>query len=144
MPVSHIDTFARVNYSETDQMGVVYHARYAVWLDVARTEYLRQAGMSYRELESLGFFLVVGDLTMRYHRPARYDELVRVRCWVRELASRRVTFGYRLTHADTGTLLVTAETRMVSLNHQFQPTRLPLGVAALLQATADSEIERTP
>ncbi|HRZ10523.1 MAG TPA: thioesterase family protein [Gemmatimonadales bacterium] len=137
MPVSHVDTIARVNYSEIDQMGVVYHARYAVWLDVARTEYLRQAGMSYRELEAMGFFLVVGDLTMRYHRPARYDDVVNVRCWVRELASRRVTFAYRLTHAERGTLLVTAETRMLSLNHQFEPTRLPAGVAALLHVTPD-------
>jgi acyl-CoA thioester hydrolase len=139
MPVSHVDTFARVNYSETDQMGVVYHARYAVWLDVARTEYLRQAGMSYRELEALGFFLVVGDLSMRYHRPARYDESVRVRCWVRDLASRRVTFGYRLTHAETGMLLVTAETKMLSLNHRFEPTRLPPRVASLLHPIEDPE-----
>ena len=137
MPVSYVDTVARVNYSEIDQMGVVYHARYAVWLDVARTEYLRRAGMSYRELEAMGFFLVVGDLTMRYHRPARYDDVVNVRCWVRELASRRVTFAYRLTHAERGTLLVTAETRMLSLNHQFEPTRLPAGVAALLHVTPD-------
>jgi len=137
MSISHTDTLARVNYSEIDAMGVVYHARYAVWLDVARTEYLRQAGMSYRELEAMGFFLVVGDLTMRYHRPARYDDQVRVRCWVREVASRRVTFAYRLTHAETGTLLVTAETRMMSLNHQFEPTRLPAEVAALLHPVPD-------
>jgi acyl-CoA thioester hydrolase len=137
MPIPYVDTIARVNYSEIDQMGVVYHARYAVWLDVARTEYLRQAGMSYRELEATGLFLVVGDLTMRYHRPARYDDVVNVRCWVRELASRRVTFAYRLTLAEGGILLVTAETRMLSLNHQFEPTRLPEAVAALLHPTPD-------
>jgi len=137
MTASYADTLARVNYSEIDQMGVVYHARYAVWLDIARTEFLRQAGMSYRDLEAMGFFLVVGDLTMRYHHPARYDDLVRVRCWVRELASRRVTFAYRLTHAETGDLLVTAETRMLSLNHQFVPTRLPARVATLLHPVPD-------
>ncbi len=137
MPLTHIDTIARVNYSEIDKMGVVYHSRYAVWLDVARTEYLRQAGMTYRELEELGFFLVVGDLTMRYHRPARYDDEVRVRCWVRDVASRRVTFAYRLTDAVTGVLLVSAETRMLSLNHQFHPTRIPPEVLALLQPAAD-------
>lgn len=137
MPVTHSDTVARVNYSEIDAMGVVYHSRYAVWLDVARTEYLRRAGMTYRELEAMGFFLVVGDLTMRYHRPARYDDLVQVRCWVRELASRRVTFAYRLTHAETGALLVSAETRMLSLNHKFEPTRLPAEVAALLHPVGD-------
>jgi len=137
MPSSYVDTYARVNYSETDQMGVVYHARYAVWLDVARTEYLRQAGMSYRDLEAMGFFLAVGDLSMRFHRPARYDDRVRVRCWVRELASRRVTFGYAVTHAETGALLVSAETRMLSLNHDFVPTRLPEAVSKLLHAVPD-------
>lgn len=137
MPVSQVEILQRVNYSEIDQMGVVYHSRYAVWLDVARTEYLRQAGMSYRELEAMGFFLVVGDLTMRYHRPARYDDEVRVLCWVRDLASRRVTFGYRLNHAESGALLVTAETRMLSLNHQFEPARLPPKVSALLHAVPD-------
>jgi len=139
MPISHVDTTARVNYSEIDQMGVVYHSRYAVWLDVARTEYLRQAGMTYRELEASGFYLVVGDLTMRYHRPARYDDEVRVRCWVRDVASRRVTFAYRLTDAGTGQLLVTAETRMLSLNHDFQPTRMPPEVVAMLQPVADPQ-----
>jgi acyl-CoA thioester hydrolase len=137
MPTPYVDTFARVNYSETDQMGVVYHARYAVWLDVARTEYLRQAGMSYRDLEAMGFFLAVADLSMRFHRPARYDDRVRVRCWVRDLASRRVTFGYSLTHAETGELLVSAETRMVSLNHDFVPTRLPVEVSRLLHVVPD-------
>jgi acyl-CoA thioester hydrolase len=139
MPSSFVDSFARVNYSETDQMGVVYHARYAVWLDVARTEYLRQAGMSYRDLEAMGFFLAVGELTLRYHRPARYDDRVRVRCWVRDLASRRVTFAYALTNADTGELLVSAETRMMSLNHDFVPTRLPAEVSRLLQPIADPQ-----
>lgn len=137
MPITHVEIVTRVNYSEIDQMGVVYHSRYAVWLDVARTEYLRRAGMSYRDLESSGFFLVVGDLTMRYHRPARYDDEVRVRCWVRDVASRRVTFAYRLTDEATGTLLVTAETRMLSLNHRFEPTRMPPEVVALLQPVPD-------
>jgi acyl-CoA thioester hydrolase len=139
MPVRHVDILARVNYSEIDQMGVVYHSRYLVWLDIARTEYLRQAGMTYKELEAMGFFLVVGDLTMRYHRPARYDDLVQVRCWVGDLASRRVTFGYKLTDAETGAKLVTAETRMLSLNRQFEPTRLPAEVSALLQPTTEPE-----
>jgi acyl-CoA thioester hydrolase len=137
MSTPYVDTFARVNYSETDQMGVVYHARYAVWLDIARTEYLRQAGMSYRDLEAMGFFLAVADLSMRFHRPARYDDRVRVRCWVRDLASRRVTFGYSLTHAETGELLVSAETRMLSLNHDFVPTRLPAEVSRLLHVVPD-------
>src|SRR5688572_25390482 len=64
------ETFVRVNYSETDQMGVVYHARYLVWLDVARTEHLRLAGMSYRELEEAGLRLAVAEAVLRYRQPA--------------------------------------------------------------------------
>jgi acyl-CoA thioester hydrolase len=134
-PVS--ETLVRVNYSETDQMGVVYHARYLVWLDVARTEHLRRSGFSYRELEERGMRLVVGELGIRYRRSARYDDLVRVRCWVRELASRRVTFGYAIERAETGELLATATTAMLSLDASLSPSRLPDDVAAALAPTAD-------
>lgn len=134
-PVS--TTLTRVNYSETDQMGVVYHARYVVWLDVARTEHLRQAGMSYLELEALGFRLVVGDLSVRYRASARYDDLIRVRCWVRELASRRVTFGYAVEDAGSGRLLVTATTALMSLDAAMTPARLPEQVRQLLVAVPD-------
>jgi acyl-CoA thioester hydrolase len=130
-------TLVRVNYSETDQMGVVYHARYVVWLDVARTEHLRQAGMAYRDLEALGFRLAVGDLSVRYRRPARYDDLIRVRCWVREVASRRVTFGYAVEEAADGRLLATASTAMMSLDATMSPARLPDVVQRLLVAVPD-------
>ncbi len=127
----------RVNYSEIDQMGVVYHARYLVWLDVARTEYLRQGGLSYRELEERGFRMVVGEVTLRYLRPARYDDEIRVRCWVREVASRRVTFGYAVERADSGELLVTGSTAMFVLDERMRPARLPDGVRSLLVPVAD-------
>jgi acyl-CoA thioester hydrolase len=91
----------RVDYSETDQMGVVYHARYLVWLDVARTELLRSTGVSYRELEAMGLRLAVSELAVRYRQAARYDDPIRVRCWIRSIASRRVEFGYLVEHADT-------------------------------------------
>ena len=93
----------RVNYSETDQMGVVYHARYLVWLDVARTEHLRQSGTSYRDLELQGFRLAVSEVSMRYRQPARFDDAIRVRCWVRAIATRRVEFGYAVEHETDGT-----------------------------------------
>jgi acyl-CoA thioester hydrolase len=137
MPTAVSELLVRVNYSETDQMGVVYHARYVVWLDMARTEHLRLSGMTYRELEERGFFLAVGELCMRFRQPARYDDVVRVRCWVREVASRRVTFGYALEEAGSGRLLVTAETMMMCLDKNFAPTRLPDDVRQLLPAVTD-------
>lgn len=131
------ESFARVNYSETDQMGVVYHSRYLVWLDIARTEHLRRTGMSYADLEGRGFRLAVGELRIRYRQPARYDDLVRVRCWVRENLSRRISFGYALDRAGDGTLLVTAETSMMVLGPEFQWARLPEEVRSLLPVSPD-------
>lgn len=118
-------------------MGVVYHARYVVWLDMARTEHLRQAGMSYREVEAMGVRLAVGELNVRYGQPARYDDLVRVRCWVRELASRRIVFGYRVEGAEDGRPLATASTAMYSINSDQRPVRLPDAVTRLLRAVPD-------
>jgi acyl-CoA thioester hydrolase len=134
-PVS--ETLVRVNYSETDQMGVVYHARYLVWLDVARCEHLRLSGMSYHDLEQSGLRLAVSELAIRYRQPARYDDVLRVRCWVRELASRRVDFGYAVEHADTGRLLATASTRLLALDTTMALARLPEKVRQALHPTSD-------
>jgi len=127
----------RVNYSEVDQMGVVYHARYLIWLDVARTEHLRGTGLSYGDLERQGLRLAVGEARIRYRQPARYDDPIRVRCWVRERASRRVTFGYAVDHADDGRLLATAETAMLVLDEGFNWARLPPAVAESLVVVPD-------
>ena len=127
----------RVNYSETDQMGVVYHANYLVWFDRARTELMRDTGVTYKELERQGVYLAVSEVSVRFRAAARYDDLVRVRCWVRELASRRVTFGYAVDREETGELLATGVTSLVSLTHQHTLTRLPAQVHELLKATPD-------
>ena len=127
----------RVNYSETDQMGFVYHANYLIWLDMARTEHLRERGVSYKELEAQGIYLAVTDVRVRYRQPARYDDLVRVRCWVRERASRRVIFGYAVERAETGELLATAETSLIALNPQHALSRIPEHVCDLLEPTPD-------
>ncbi|HUL68814.1 MAG TPA: thioesterase family protein [Gemmatimonadales bacterium] len=131
------ETMVRVNYSETDQMGVVYHGRYAVWLDIARTEHLRQAGFSYRDLEAEGARLVVTELRIRYRKPARYDDLVRIRCWVRESVPRRVVFGYAIEDSTTGTLLGTAETALICLDRNHQLSRLPPAVVTALVRSED-------
>ena len=127
----------RVDYSETDQQGVVYHARYLVWLDVARTEHLRVTGMSYREMEESGFQLMVSDLSIRYRKSARYDDPVRVRVWVRAVDSRRVSFGYAVEHDETGLLLATATTDLFVLDTKQRLTRFPENVASRLVATPD-------
>ncbi len=131
------ETLVRVNYSETDQMGVAYHARYLVWLDVARTEHLRRRGASYRELEAAGLRLAVSEVSVRYRQPARFDDLLRIRCWVRRLESRRVEFGYAVDHADDGRLLATATVALLALDASMALRRLPAEVARVLTVAPD-------
>jgi acyl-CoA thioester hydrolase len=127
----------RVDYSETDQQSVVYHARYLVWLDVARTEHLRVTGMSYRDMEASGYQLMVSDLSIRYRKSARYDDPIRVRTWVRAADSRRVIFGYAVEHDETDVLFATATTALFVLDSSQRLTRFPSDVLARLVPTPD-------
>jgi acyl-CoA thioester hydrolase len=83
----------RVRYAETDQMNVVYHANYATYFEVARTESIRQLGLTYREMEDMGLVMPVVEINIKYMRPARYDDLITVRTQLRELPQQHaVTF----------------------------------------------------
>ena len=97
-----------VRYVETDQMGVVHHANYVVWFEVARTSLCAQSGYHYSDIEALGYRLVNSALSVRYRLPARYGETVRVTCWIDHLPSRAIHFAYEV-HRD-GELLATGIT----------------------------------
>ena len=102
------DTLIRVRYAETDAMGIVHHAVYPVWMELGRSDLLRQLGQSYAQWEAQGVFMAVGELKVRYRAPARYDELVNIRTWVREAGRRKVVFGYEVSR--DGVRLVEGET----------------------------------
>ncbi|HUP88737.1 MAG TPA: thioesterase family protein, partial [Longimicrobiales bacterium] len=72
----------RVRYAESDQMGVVYHTHYLVWCEIGRTDYIRQFGVTYAELEEQGILLAVADAQIRYIASARYDDLINVETWL--------------------------------------------------------------
>jgi acyl-CoA thioester hydrolase len=138
---------ARVRYSETDQMGVVYHTHYLVWCEIGRTEYMRRAGLPYAQLEEQGIFLVVADASVRYHAPARYDDLVHVDAWIERARSRAVTFGYEIfrerVHAeaeDDGPVrekLASARTVLVALDAHGAARSLPPALVEQLAARAE-------
>ena len=126
----------RVRYAETDQMGVVYHANYLPWCEVARTELIRRRARSYAELEREGVRLAVSEATLRYHSPARYDDLIRVECWTEEVRSRAVTFAYlvsRITDGEAPERLVSARTALIALDHSGRPRTLPADLIASLR-----------
>jgi len=118
-------------------MGFVYHGNYLVWLDIARTEHLRRTGVTYKDMEERGVFLAVTEARIRYRLAARYDDVVRIRCWVRDLASRRVVFGYAVERAGTAELLATAETALIALDRRRALSRVPADVRERLHAIPD-------
>jgi acyl-CoA thioester hydrolase len=130
-------TELRVRYAETDQMGVVYHAHYLVWCDVARTQYLRERGASYRELEAGGLRLAVVDAQLRYRSPARFDDDIRVQCWVRDVATRKVVFGYLIECAADRRRLATAQTGLIALDSSYALSAIPAAVRAALVPIPD-------
>ena len=118
-------TELRVRYAETDQMGIAHHANYLIWCELARTDFMRDLGVRYRELEEGGLLLPVVDVRLRYRAVARYDDLLRVRCWVREVATRRVIFGYAVDRSTDGQLLATAQTSLMALGSKHERTTIP-------------------
>jgi acyl-CoA thioester hydrolase len=115
----------RVRYSETDQMGVVYHTNYLVWCEIGRTDFIRRSGATYADLERRGVLLAVSEATIRYHAAARYDDLIRVETTLAAVRSRAVTFDYVITNGETGERLASARTSLVSLDPNGRPTKLP-------------------
>jgi acyl-CoA thioester hydrolase len=119
----------RVRYPECDPMGVAHHAAYPVWLEIGRTELLRHgAGLRYRDLEARGVFFAVAKLSIRYRRPARYDDLLTLSTWITGQGRAKIEHAYELYRS--GELLATAETTLVCLDGQGRPQPLPEGVAA--------------
>lgn len=115
----------RVRYAETDQMGYVYYGNYAAFYEVARTEMLRQTGMSYKELEEMGVMMPVLEMYTKYLQPAKYDELITIKTTIREKPSIRITFEYEVFN-ETGTLLNTGTTQLVFVDmKKNRPCRPP-------------------
>ncbi|GIU75906.1 MAG: acyl-CoA thioester hydrolase [Bryobacteraceae bacterium] len=115
----------RVRYAETDQMGIVHHANYLVWMEVARTELCRLRGISYREMEERsGLHLVVAEVRCRYVQPARYDDEIVASAWIGRAHPRMVEFGYEIRRAGDGALLATGETRHLFVR-DGKPVKIP-------------------
>ena len=120
------ETTARVRYAETDQMGFVYYANFFVWFEVGRVELLRQMGFHYKEMEKVDdCHIVVAEAHCRYLRPARYDDLLRIRTRIIEARSRTIRFAYDVLHDATEERLATGETTHVVCNRRGRPKSLP-------------------
>ncbi|NNE31377.1 MAG: acyl-CoA thioesterase [Winogradskyella sp.] len=119
------ETKIRVRYGETDKMGVVYHANYAIYFEVGRTEWLREFGLSYRGMEAEGVMLPVVSLTINYKNSARYDDVVKVKTTLRKMPTASIEFDYELRN-EADVLLATGNTILAFIDtKKNRPTRCP-------------------
>lgn len=114
----------RVRYQETDQMGVVHHSNYFVWFEVGRTAFIRELGMSYRDLEAKGIILPVIEANCQYKSPAHYDDVVQIETTVTELSPVKIRFGYKIIRESDKKLLATGFTLHVWTNREIKPFNL--------------------
>ena len=105
------ETEIEVRYAETDQMGVVHHANYVVWFEVARTRLCAASGFHYADVEKMGYLLMVTGVELSYRRSARYGDTVRVVCWTDRMMSRGLRFSYQVLKGEE--LLATGTTHHV-------------------------------
>ena len=102
----------RVRYAETDQMGVVYHGNYAQYFEMGRVEWLRNLGVSYKWMEDNGVMLPVVSLEMNYKKPARYDDLLRVKTILKSQTTVKIEFDYEI-YNEQNQLLTTGYSMLV-------------------------------
>ncbi len=114
-----------VRYAETDAMAIVHHASYIVYFEEARSHYSRARGLDYAEFERRGYWLAVSEVHARYLVPARYGQVLTAYCWIEDLKSRSIAFGYEIVDAAAGTLCVSGKTKHICINHEGQVTILP-------------------
>ena len=120
------ETLTRVRYKDTDQMGMVYYGNYFTFFEVGRVEYMRERGIAYKHMEREDdSYIVVAEASCRYLRPARYDDLLRIRTRVSESRRRSIRFVYEILRHDSGEVLATGETVHIVCNGEGRPKSLP-------------------
>lgn len=115
----------RTRYAETDQMGVIYYGNYPQYLEIARVEWLRSLGISYKYMEEIGIMLPVVSLHIDYKKPAFYDELLSVKISLKEIPTSKIIFDYQILN-EKNELLAVANTILVFVNKEtFKPIKCP-------------------
>ncbi len=121
-----------VRYAETDMMGIVYHANYLPWFEVARTQLLREQGFPYRQLETEGYRIPVLEVAAKFTRPALYDDTLVIVATIREKPLLRIRIEYEVFRGDE--LLATGHSAHAFCDLHGRPTRPPPAFVAKMNA----------
>ena len=119
-------------YADTDQMGFVHHAKYLEWFEAARTEMMREKGISYKEMEENGFLMPVLEAHCTFIKPVLYDDIVNIHTGVLELSRAKIKVGYRIYDETNETLHTTGITHHCYMTPSGKPVRAPADIINLL------------
>lgn len=125
----------RVRYAETDQMGVVYHSNFFIWMEIGRVELMRSLGFDYKKMETEDdCHLPVVDARCRYKSPAYYDEEIVIRTELRNIRGSLIHFGYDILRQSDSTPLAEGETTHLVVDSTMQKRVLPERYRAAFEA----------
>jgi acyl-CoA thioester hydrolase len=130
-----------VRYAETDQMGIVHHSNYPVWFEAGRTDFLKQAGASYSDVEAQGVLLPLYELTCRYKSPAKYEDEVAVVTRIKELTRVRLILSYEVILQRDGTLLASGETLHAFTDRTLKPVNAEKAAPELYRLLREAALE---
>lgn len=119
--MEHISTI-EVRYAETDQMGIAHHSNYAVWFELARTHYIKAAGISYTEVEKQGIITPLTGLECKYKKAAFYEDKLQIHTLLTKLTPVRLEFTYKVTRGDD--LVATGKTTHGMVSKDLKPVNV--------------------
>lgn len=131
----------RVIYGDTDQMGVVYYANYLRWFERGRSEFLRQIGLPYANIEAAGFHFPVAEVTCRYAQSARYDDVVEIATALAELSRVYLLFEYKIFRQAGRVLLATGSTKHACIDCEGQVKRIPKILLDAVEAAIQKKLD---
>lgn len=122
--MSKFETTVRVQYYETDKMGIVHHSNYVRYFETARTEFFRNSGYSYDDMEKSGIWMPVLSVNVDFKTPAVYDEILVLSCVISKLKGASVEMEYEIRGEESGEIHATGSSRHGFTDHDLKPVRL--------------------
>ncbi len=119
-----MDTKIVVRYAETDQMGIAHHSNYAIWYEAARTEFIKNLGISYSDCEKRGLMLPLISLECQYKKPALYDEVLLISSFIDKLTPVRMSIKYEVRKEGSDEIIATGKTSHVWTDLSLRPINL--------------------
>lgn len=137
--MSVYSTTWRVQYYETDKMGIVHHSNYVRYFETARTEYLRESGLSYDDMEKAGIWMPVLSVNVQFKTPAVYDEVITLKCWTSKVKGASVEVTYEISNAQTGEIHVTGTSSHGFTTPDLKPIKIKRDAPEIHRIFADSK-----